>query len=85
MKLDDSDRLIAYHYIKETGWFMIIGVPDSYFASELKPFRHTVLLMMLSILGCMLLYMAIVIYNYMLSRMSGKRKREGLLHLAETD
>lgn len=85
VKLDDSDRLIAYHYIKETGWFMIIGVPDSYFASELKPFRHTVLLMMLSILGCMLLYMVIVIYNYMLSRMSGKRKREGLLHLAETD
>ena len=64
---------------------MIIGVPDSYFASELKPFGHTLFLMMLSLFGCMLLYMAIVIYNYMLSRMSGKRKSDGLLHLAETD
>lgn len=85
VKLEDENRQVAYHYIKESGWSMILGVPDSYFATELKPFRRTVLFMMLSLLGCMLLYMAIVIYNYMLSRMSGKRKREGLLHLAETD
>lgn len=85
VKFEDEDRHVAYHYIKESGWSMFLGVPDSYFATELKPFRRTVLFMMLSLLGCMLLYMAIVIYNYMLSRMSGKRKREGLLHLAETD
>lgn len=85
VKFEDGNRHVAYHYIKESGWFMILGVPDSYFATELKSFRHTVLLMMLSLLGCMLLYMAIVIYNYMLSRMSGKRKSDGLLHLAETD
>lgn len=85
VKFEDGSRHVAYHYIKDSGWFMILGVSDSYFNTELKPFRHTILLMILSLLGCMVLYMAIVIYNYMLSRMSGKRKSDGLLHLAETD
>lgn len=85
IKFEDGNRHVAYHYITETGYFMILGVSDSYFTAELKPFRRTVLFMLLSVLGCMLLYMAIVIYNYMLSRMSGKRKSDGLIHLAETD
>lgn len=80
-----ENRQIAYHYIKDTGWVVMLGVCDAYFDGALKPYNRTLIFMLLSLFGCMVLYMAIVIFNNMLDRMSGKKKSAGLLHLAETD
>ncbi len=82
---DDDSRYVAYHYIKINDWSVLLGVDDAYFTEQISHYSRTVRLFVLSLFGCMLVFMGIVVLNQVMYNRYGKRKSAGLQHLAETD
>lgn len=81
----DDQRQLAYRYMEESDWVLILGVSDTYIDGALQPYKNSIYVLMFSLLGCLLLYVVIFVLNNTLDKMSGKKKSAGLLQLAETD
>lgn len=82
---DDDSRYVAYHYMKNNGWAVLLGVDDTYFAEQISHYSGTIRHLVLSLAGCMVVFMGVVIFFQVTYNHYGMRKSAGLQHLAETD
>lgn len=86
VKFSDGDsRYVAYHHIKNNGWAVLLGVDDAYFAEQISHYSGTIRHLVLSLAGCMLVFMGVVTFLQVMYNHYGTRKSAGLQHLAETD
>ena len=82
---DDDSRYVAYHHMKNNGWAVLLGVDDAYFAEQISRYSGTIRHLVLSLTGCMVVFMGVVIFFQVTYNHYGMRKSAGLQHLAETD
>lgn len=82
---DGDSRYVAYHYMKNNGWAVLLGVDDAYFAEQISHYSGTIRHLVLSLVGCMVVFMGVVIFLQVMYNHYGRRKSAGLQHLAETD
>ena len=82
---DGDSRYVAYHHMKNNGWAVLFGVDDAYFAEQISHYSGTIRHLVLSLAGCMVVFMGVVIFLQVMYNHYGRRKSAGLLHLAETD
>ncbi len=82
---DDDSRYVAYHHMKNNGWAVLLGVDDAYFAEQISRYSGTIRHLVLSLAGCMVVFMGVVIFLQVTYNHYGMRKSAGLQHLAETD
>ena len=82
---DDDSRYVAYHHMKNNGWAVLLGVDDTYFAEQISRYSGTIRHLVLSLAGCMVVFMGVVIFFQVTYNHYGMRKSAGLQHLAETD
>lgn len=85
VEFGNDRRQVFYHYIETGNLTVVMGITDAYFADAMKPYEKTIRNMLLSLMGCICIYMVIVVVNSSLDKATGKKKSEGLMHLAETD
>lgn len=86
VKFSDGDsRYVAYHHMKNNGWAVLLGVDDAYFAEQISHYSGTIRHLVLSLAGCMVVFMGVVIFLQVMYNHDGRRKSAGLQHLAETD
>lgn len=83
--IEGEKRVLSYNCMGKGGWTIITGVSRDYIVKELHTFKRTVVLLFVSLLGCMALFLGIVIMDTIMYRTAGKKKRAGLQRLAETD
>lgn len=82
---DGDSRYVAYHHMKNNGWAVLLGVDDAYFAEQISHYSGTIRHLVLSLAGCMVVFMGVVIFFQVMYNHYGRRKSAGLQHLAETD
>lgn len=82
---DGDSRYVAYHHMKNNGWAVLFGVDDAYFAEQISHYSGTIRHLVLSLAGCMVVFMGVVIFLQVMYNHYGRRKSAGLQHLAETD
>ena len=82
---DGDSRYVAYHHMKNNGWAVLLGVDDAYFAEQISHYSGTIRHLVLSLAGCMVVFMGVVIFLQVMYNHYGRRKSAGLQHLAETD
>lgn len=82
---DGASRYVAYHHMKNNGWAVLLGVDDAYFAEQISHYSGTIRHLVLSLAGCMVVFMGVVIFLQVMYNHYGRRKSAGLQHLAETD
>lgn len=82
---DGDSRYVAYHHMKNNGWAVLLGVDDAYFAEQISHYSGTIRHLVLSLVGCMVVFMGVVIFLQVMYNYYGRRKSAGLQHLAETD
>lgn len=82
---DGDSRYVAYHHMKNNGWAVLLGVDDAYFAEQISHYSGTIRHFVLSLAGCMVVFMGVVIFLQVMYNHYGRRKSAGLQHLAETD
>lgn len=82
---DGDSRYVAYHHMKNNGWAVLLGVDDAYFAEQISHYSGTIRHLVLSLTGCMVVFMGVVIFLQVTYNHYGMRKSAGLQHLAETD
>ena len=82
---DGDSRYVAYHHMKNNGWAVLLGVDDAYFAEQISHYSGTIRHLVLSLAGCMVVFMGVVIFLQVMYNHDGRRKSAGLQHLAETD
>ena len=82
---DGDSRYVAYHHMKNNGWAVLLGVDDAYFAEKISHYSGTIRRFILSLSGCMVIFMGVVIFLQVMYNHYGKRKSAGLQYLAETD
>lgn len=82
---DGDSRYVAYHHMKNNGWAVLLGVDDAYFAEQISHYSETIRHLVLSLTGCMVVFMGVVIFFQVTYNHYGMRKSAGLQHLAETD
>ena len=71
--------------MKNNGWAVLLGVDDAYFAEQISHYSGTIRHLVLSLAGCMVVFMGVVIFLQVMYNHDGRRKSAGLQHLAETD
>lgn len=82
---DGDSRYVAYHHMKNNGWAVLLGVDDAYLAEQISHYSGTIRHLVLSLAGCMVVFMGVVIFLQVMYNHYGRRKSAGLQHLAETD
>lgn len=82
---DGDSRYVAYHHMKNNGWAVLLGVDDAYFAEQISHYSGNIRHLVLSLAGCMVVFMGVVIFLQVMYNHYGRRKSAGLQHLAETD
>lgn len=80
-----SNRMVYYQPIGINDWYILIGVPMSYTHIKLQQTSRTISDMMTWIVAAMVLFLVLVILMNVLDKIKGKKKRENLIQLAETD
>ena len=80
-----SERMVYYQPIGISNWYILVGIPMSYARIKLQQTSRTINDMMTWIVMGMGLFLALVILMNVLDKVKGKKKRENLIQLAETD
>lgn len=85
MDFNGDKREIFYKSMGINGWYLLIGVPESYMELRNTSKSQTVTEMMYWIMAGVALFVFMIVFNSIMDRVRRKVKSDGLIQLAETD